>query len=204
MQYKITQEEAQKAKIPFHIYNFNILITHLFLAYTILEIGHGKMAPFLLIPAISTTVILYICSQVKKKLPESWYVAANWMVACRRGKLLIGSYIVAIAMMGLYLLVDTLFPGGMSMQDFSNPEGGKTNIMQVVTMYFSGLVVFVTVLVTFIQTGISVFEAGQGILNDKIEQYLPRPEDQNPPLGKSEDEKAPEDIANLDRPGATE
>jgi len=201
MKYKITPEEAQQAKIPFHIYNFNILITHLFLAYTILEIGHGKMAPFLLIPAISTLVILYICSQVKKKLPESWYVAANWAIACRRGKMLIGAYIAAITLMAIYLIIDTLFPGGMSMQDFSNPEGGTTNITQIITMYFAGIIVFVTVLLTFIQTGISVFEAGQGIVDDKVEQkLLPRPEGMNEPLGRADEEKAPEDTINLDKP----
>lgn len=201
MKYQITPEEAQKAKIPFHIYNFNILITHLFLAYTILEIGHGKMAPFLLIPAISTMVILYLCSQVKKKLAESWYVAANWAIACRRGKILIGAYIAAIILMAIYMIIDTLFPGGMSMQDFSNPEGGSTNITQVITMYFAGLIVFVTVLVTFIQTGISVFEAGQGIIDDKVEQkLLPRPKGMNEPLGQADEEKAPEDTINLDKP----
>ena len=191
MQYQITPDEATRAKMPHHIFNFNILVTHLFAAYTILEIGHGHMLPFLIIPTVSTLVILYLCTRVRQKLEtDTWFVAANWLVACRRGKMLIAAYIAAIVLMGLYLLIDTLFPGGMTMQDFSSPDGGSTNITQVITMYFGGLIVFVTVLLTFIQTGISVFEASQGIVDDKIEQkYLPRPEGVNPPVQKSDRQK---------------
>ncbi len=199
MKYTVTAEETRAAKVPHHIFNFNILVTHLFAAYTILEIGHGAMLPFLIIPTVSTAVILFLCAQVQKKLTNSWYVAAHWATACRRGKMLIGAYIAAIVLMLLYMLIDTLFPGGMTMQDFSNPEGGSTNITQVITMYFAGLIVFLTVLLTFIQTGISVFEAGQGIVDDKIEQkVLPRPEGMNAPLGHADEEKAPEDTVNLD------
>jgi hypothetical protein len=55
---------------------------------------------------------------------------------------------------------------------------------------------------TFIQTGISVFEAGQGIVDDKIEQkILPRSEGMNEPLGQAEEEKAPQDTVNLDHKG---
>ncbi|HID00070.1 MAG TPA: hypothetical protein EYP05_01845 [Piscirickettsiaceae bacterium] len=200
MKYTVTSEEIQAAKVPHHIFNFNILITHLFAAYTILEIGHGAMLPFLIIPFISTLVILYLCRQVQKKLAESWYVAAHWATACRRGKMLISAYIAAITLMAIYLIIDTLFPGGMTMQDFSSPDGSSTNITQVITMYFAALIVFITVLLTFIQTGISVFEAGQGIVDDKIEQkVLPRPETMNPPIGQGEEEKAPEDTINLDK-----
>lgn len=198
MQYQTTPGELNQAKMPHHIFNFNILITHLFVAYTILEIGHGNPAYFLIIPTISTLVILYLCSQVKKKLAQSWYVAAHWMTACRRGKWLIRAYVAAIALMGIYFVVDTLFPGGLKMQDFSSPDGGSTNITQIITLYFAAVFVFVTVLVTFIQTGISVFEAGQGIVDDKIETLLPRPEHMNPPQGKTDVETAPEDTVNLD------
>ena len=81
MQYQITPDEATRAKVPHHIFNFNILITHLFAAYTILEIGHGRMLPFLIIPTVSTLVILYLCTRVKRKLEtDTWFVAANWLV----------------------------------------------------------------------------------------------------------------------------
>ena len=195
MQYQITPDEATRAKVPHHIFNFNILVTHLFAAYTILEIGHGRMLPFLIIPIVSTLVILYLCTRVKHKLEtDTWFVAANWLVACRRGKMLIAAYVAAIVLMGLYLLIDALFPGGMTMQDFSSPEGGSTNITQVITMYFGGLIVFVTVLLTFIQTGISVFEASQGIVDDKIERkYLPRPDGANPPVTPEADRQSESD-----------
>jgi len=194
MQYRITQEEAHRAKIPHHIFNFNILITHLFAAYTILEIGHGAMLPFLIIPAVSTAVILYLCSRVKVKLQnDTWFVAANWLVACRRGKILIGAYIAAITLMAVYMLIDMIFPGGMKMNDFS-ADGSSTNLMQVIFMYFSAFIVFVAVLFTFIQTGISVFEAGQGILDDKIEMLLPRKEGDNESLGHAEEESVPDEV----------
>ncbi len=194
MQYKITPEEAHRAKVPHHIFNFNILVTHLFSAYTILEIAHGNMVAFLLIPAVSTLVILYLCTRVKvKRETDTWFVAANWLVACRRGKILIGAYIAAIALMSIYLLIDWLFPGGLKMNNFS-PDGGSTNLTQIVFMYFSAFIVFVAVLLTFLQTGISVFEAGQGILDDKIEKILPRQAGDNEALGHAEEESVPEGV----------
>jgi hypothetical protein len=49
-------------------------------------------------------------------------------------------------------------------------------------------VIFVAVLITFMQTGISVYDAGKGIIDPKIEKFLPRGDDANAELGEGDDE----------------
>ncbi|MDX1352270.1 MAG: hypothetical protein R3254_04605, partial [Thiomicrorhabdus sp.] len=66
--------------------------------------------------------------------------------------------------------------------------GTQTNLGEVITLRFAAVVIFVAVLITFMQTGISVYDAGNGISNPSIEKFLPRDEKANEELGKGSDE----------------
>ncbi|CAN8142432.1 conserved membrane hypothetical protein [uncultured Thiomicrorhabdus sp.] len=186
MHYRVTDKETHAAKTPHHIFNINIIITHLFISMIVLEIG--DTLALLLVPFISSLVILYLYNRKKKELiGDSWFVAAHWTLAWRRGRILLISYAIAIAMVLLYLLIDTLFPGGFSMNNFST-EGEQTKLGEIITIRFSALVIFIAVLITFMQTGISVYDAGKGIIDPKIEKYAPRPAGANAELGEGNDE----------------
>lgn len=190
MHYQVTADETHKAKVPHHIFNLNIILTHLFISYTVFEIAHGQNWPFVLIILISLAVLSYIFMRGKKAAKtESWFVAAHWLLAWRRSRILIISYIIAFAIVGLYLLSNVLFPGGLSMNSF-DAEGTSRNIGEVIAMRFAATVIFVAVLITFMQTGISVYDAGKGIIDAKIAKYLPRNESSNPELGLGNDEGA--------------
>lgn len=188
MHYLVTEEDTRLAKNPHHIFNINVIVTHLAISQVSLEIGHGNPFYFLLVPAISGLVIAYIYFHGKKVASEqSWFVGAHWALAWRRGRNLLIAYAVATSIMILGALLGNLFGSGMMMNDFS-AEGSSTSIIEKISMYFAALSVFVTILYNFLQTGISVYDAGKGIIDQKIERFFPRDENSNPELGMGEDE----------------
>ncbi|MEA3405095.1 MAG: hypothetical protein U9R28_05055 [Pseudomonadota bacterium] len=186
MHYQVTEDEKRRAKTPHHIFNINIIITHLFISMIVLEIGDSL--ELLMVPVISTLVILYMYKKTQQVIKtDSWFVASHWIQAWRRGRILLISYAIAIGMVALYMLIDLIFPGGFSMNDFST-EGTQTNLGEVITLRFAAVVIFVAVLITFMQTGIAVYDAGNGISNPAVEKFLPRDENANAELGKGDDE----------------
>lgn len=191
MQYQITESEAHRAKNPHHIFNLNILLTHLFLSLSILKTS-GEPLMFILIPLISIMVLSYVYFHgQKKRETDTWYVAANWTLAWRRGRILIGSYIIAIIIVGVYELVQFILPGGLAMNNFSE-EGGSTPIFEIITIFFSGALVMMAVIFTFMQTGISVYDASKGIIDKNIAKHIPRDENANPELGEFNDRPTPQ------------
>lgn len=177
MHYSVTDDEKRRAKTPHHIFNINIIITHLFASMIILEIGNT--AALLLVPIISSLVIFWLYKKQQSVAKnDSWFVASHWLTAWRRGRILLISYVIAVVMVLIYMLFDLMFPGGLSMNDFST-EGTQTNLGEIITLRFAALVIFVAVLITFMQTGIAVYDAGSGISNPKIEKWLPRDEHAN-------------------------
>jgi len=190
MHYQVTEDEKRRAKTPHHIFNINVIITHLFGAMIILEIG--ETLELLLVPVVSSLVIYYLYNKTQsKKQHDTWFVASHWIQACRRGRILLFSYAIAIAMVAIYMLVDFIFPGGFSMNDFST-EGTQTSLGEVITLRFAAVVIFVAILITFMQTGIAVYDAGNGISNPAIAKIFPRDENANPEVGVGSDESKKE------------
>jgi hypothetical protein len=194
MQYEVTDQDTRLAKNPHHIFNINVIVTHLAISQVALEIGHGSPVGFLLIPAISGAVIAYLYFHGQKMIAtQSWFVGAHWTLAWRRGRNLLIAYGVAIVVMSLAAVLGDLFGGGLMMNDLSmEDENSSTSIIEKIGMFFGALVVFFTVLYNFLQTGISVYDAGKGIIDPKIEQFLPRDENSNAELGEIEDERKSE------------
>ena len=183
MQYQVDDQEAQRAKTPHHIFNLNILLTHLFLSLTILKTS-GEPLMFILIPVISIAILGFIFYKSKQKRDtDTWYVSANWLLAWRRGRLLIMSYAFAITIVAIYHVFQMIVPSGLSMNNFSD-DGGSTPIIEVIIMFFGAAIIFFTVLITFLQTGISVYDCSKGIIDKKIENFLPRTENSNAELGE--------------------
>ncbi|MBO1924696.1 hypothetical protein [Thiomicrorhabdus sp. 6S3-12] len=189
MHYQVTDQEKHSAKIPHHIFNINVIITHLAISQVALEIGGGSPLPFLLVPIISGLVIFYLFKRSQQALAQgdSWFVAANWTLAWRRGRNLLISYAVATLVIGIGVVLGKLVGGGLMMNDFS-AEGSSTSIVEKISLFFGAIVVFFTVLYNFLQTGISVYDAGKGIIDPKIEKFAPRGENANEELGEGSDE----------------
>ncbi|MBN2647694.1 MAG: hypothetical protein JXR44_07910 [Thiotrichales bacterium] len=186
MHYQVSAQETHAAKTPHHIFNINIILTHLFVSMIVLEIGNTFA--LLLVPLLSSLVIAYLYHRKQQaQQADSWFVAAHWTLAWRRGRILLFSYALALLMVLLYLLFDALFPGGFSMNNFST-DGQQTKLGEIITIRFAAVVIFVAVLVTFMQTGISVYEAGKGIIDAKIVRFAPRNANANVELGQGDNE----------------
>lgn len=199
MHYQVTSDEQHLAKNPHHIFNLNVLITHLAISQVSLEIGHGDPTYFILVPLISMMVLSYIYFHGKKVVERgSWFVAAHWMLAWRRGRLLIMAYIAAIVIMILSHFIGSLLGGGLMMNDFST-DNTSTPIHEKITMFLSAVLIFATVLITFLQTGISVYDAGKGIIDPSIAKYLPRDDASNVELGEGTDEVVHQGVKKMDK-----
>ncbi|VAW48734.1 hypothetical protein MNBD_GAMMA04-2090 [hydrothermal vent metagenome] len=79
----------------------------------------------------------------------------------------------------------SLLGGGMMMNDFS-ADGSSTPIHEKITMFLSAVIVFFTLLVMFLQEGISVYDAGKGIIDPAITKYIPLGENANEVLAENE------------------
>jgi len=67
MHYKITKKEAFSAKTPHHIFNLNVILTHLAMSKVALELGDGSPLNFIIIPVISIMVISYLYFKTQAK-----------------------------------------------------------------------------------------------------------------------------------------
>ncbi|WP_024850139.1 hypothetical protein [Hydrogenovibrio kuenenii] len=199
MHYSVTSDETFAAKVPHHIFNINVIITHLAISQVSLELGHGNPYYFILVPLISSMVIAYIYFHGKTvEKTKSWFVAANWQLAWRRSRRLLMAYVAAFAIILLFGLMGKLFGGGLMMNDFTD-DGSSSSIVGKIGLYFGALIVFVTVLINFLQTGISVYDAGKGIIDPKIAKYLPRDENANEELGEGDDEVSHDGQKQMDK-----
>ncbi|GKT12847.1 MAG: hypothetical protein ISEC1_P1830 [Thiomicrorhabdus sp.] len=186
MHYKVTAQELSAAKNPHHIFNLNVILTHLAVAQIALEIGDGSPSNLLIIPVISLMVISYLYMTSKKLAQgDSWFVAAHWTLAWRRGRALAISYAVAGVIIVVVMGIGSLIGGGMMMNDLSL-DGTSTPIHEIITMFLSAVVVFFTMLAMFLQEGISVYDAGKGVIDPSIEKYIPRNASSNAELGETE------------------
>lgn len=189
MHYKITKDEAFNAQRPHHIFNVNVIVTHLAVPYVTLELAQGAAWPFLIVPIVSGLVILYLYTQSKKMVSaQSWFVAAHWTLAWRRGRNLLLSYGAAMIVFIIASLLGSVFGGGLMMNDFSEADT-STSIVEKIGTFFAAIVIFFTVLYNFLQTGISVYDAGKGIVDEKIVEFVPRDETSNIEIPE-EDNKA--------------
>lgn len=178
MKYHITKEEAHSAKNPHHIFNLNVLLVHLAGAKIILELSRDSFILFLLIPLISGLIFAYIYKRGQKpKKNQTWFVTAHWVLAWRRGRLMLIAYAIAFAIIVATSLLGTL-SGGMMMNDFSD-DGSSSSIIELIGLYFAAVVVFLVMLVNFILAGISVYDAEKGIIDESIIKHLPRDENSN-------------------------
>lgn len=190
MHYKVTDQEVSAAKNPHHIFNLNVILTHLAISQAALEMGDGSPMNLMMIPVISLMVISYLYFKSKKLAAgDSWFVAAHWTLAWRRGRILALSYAAAGVVIAVVMGLGSLLGGGMMMNDLS-VDGTSTPIHEKITMFLSAVIVFFTLLAMFLQEGISVYDAGKGIIDPSIEKYIPRDANSNEELGETEADAA--------------
>jgi hypothetical protein len=164
MQYQVEPLSSKRAGYPHSFFILNLIIVHLFASYTMLEIGYGKQVVF--IPFVSMLVLTFLWWQAKqiRVNGNDWFVAAHWMIMTKRIRILLYFYIVGLVLGGFtYLMV------GMSPL-----KGGDVT---TIALRMGAVPVFLGVLVTFVLSGGSIFDAQRGMVGQKIVDAFPPPTD---------------------------
>ena len=163
MQYRVTPRESQRAGYPHSFFILNLIIVHLFASYTMLELGYGKQVIF--IPFVSLAVLSVFWLIAKKKMiNDQWFVAAHWLIMTKRVRILVIFYLVGLIMGGF-----TYFMVGMS------PLKGDD--ISTIALRMGAVPVFLGLLVTFVLSGGSIFDAQRGMVGQKIVDAFPPPAD---------------------------
>lgn len=161
MQYQISPSSSRSATFPHSWFILNLIMGHLFAFLIILEIGSA--VTILLIPFVSMSVLAVLWRVAKiKQRHDDWFVAAHWLQMTKRSKILIIAYVVGLSIGTLAWLIVP-------------PLRGQT--VHLVPLFLAGVPIFFGVLITFVLSGTSMFDAQRGIIGDQLVQELPPSED---------------------------
>jgi hypothetical protein len=157
MQYQISASSSRSATYPHSWFILNLIIVHLFAFLIILEIGTAFT--ILLIPFVSMSVlaVLWRVAQQKKQ-NDDWFVAAHWLQMTQRSKILIIAYAIGLAIGTIAWLIVP-------------PLRGQT--VHLVPLFLAGVPIFFGLLITFVLSGTSMFDAQRGIISDKLIHAFP-------------------------------
>jgi hypothetical protein len=164
MQYQISPKTGRDASLPHSLFILNLLIVHLFASYTMLELGYGKQV--VLIPFVSMIILglLWLKSNQLRKTNIDWFTNAHWLLMTKRTRLLLIFYAVGLLLGGFtYLMV------GMSPL--------KGNDVTTIALRMGAVPVFLGLLVTFVLSGGSIYDAQRGVIAQKIIDQFPPSDD---------------------------
>jgi hypothetical protein len=164
MQYQITPQTSKRAGMPHSLFILNLILVHLFASYTMLELGYGQQV--ILIPFVSIVILTALWFKAKQlhKTNTDWFVAAHWLLMTKRSRLLIIFYVIGLVLGGFtYLMV------GMSPL-----KGGDVT---TIALRMGAVPVFLGLLVTFVLSGGSIYDAQRGVIGQKIVDQFPAPTD---------------------------
>ncbi len=95
----INAEIKSRARLPHNLFMLNLAVFHLLMTPAIIALNMGEKA--MLIPlALSLCVIAYTRIQSRKP-HEHWFIDAHWQLAFAHCRLLLISYILTAALLGL-------------------------------------------------------------------------------------------------------
>ncbi len=165
MQYQITPKISKSAALPHSLFILNLLIVHLFASYTMLELGYGKQVIF--IPFVSMVILALLWFKTKQVIAAptiDWFTKTHWLLMTKRIHMLLIFYVVGLVLGGFtYLMV------GMSPL--------KGNDITTIALRMGAVPVFLGLLVTFVLSGGSIYDAQRGVIGQKIIDQLPPSDD---------------------------
>ncbi len=164
MQYNVEAQTSKTAGLPHSLFILNLIIVHLFASYTMLELGYGKQVVF--IPFVSMLILaaLWLKAKQYRSAGTDWFVAAHWLLMTKRIRLLLIFYVVGLVLGGF-----TYFMVGMSPL-----KGGDVT---TIALRMGAVPIFLGLLVTFVLSGGSIYDAQRGAIGQKIVDEYPAPSD---------------------------
>jgi len=164
MEYDVSEEERQKAKVPHELFLTNLIGNHILWFVSSLGVAGDYWQPLAMVPVISLITVFYTMWRAKRvRSEESWFVMCHWQLAVKRSRILLGVMLflltvvilgwVAYTYLGLMDIAVKAMIGGMGI-----------------------LPVMVTVLVLIMMEIDAMHQATQGKLSAKIAEAYPNPE----------------------------
>lgn len=161
MQYPISHAISRSAAVPHSWFILNLILTHIFAFLIIMEIGTAVHA--IIIPFVSLLILGILWRvAIAKQHSADWFVAAHWLIMIKRSKILIIAYIIGITI------------GGLAWVALPTLKGQTGNL---VPYFLTGVPIFFGLLITFVLSGSSIFDAQRGIVNNAIVSAFPPPAD---------------------------
>ena len=164
MQYQISAQTRKKAELPHSLFTLNLIIVHLFASYTMLELGYEQKIIF--IPFVSMLILAALWFKAKQQRTDNtdWFVAAHWLLMTKRTHMLIIFYIVGLVLAGFTFLMVGMSP----------LKGGDVT---TIALRMGAVPIFLGLLVTFVLSGGSIYDAQRGVIGQKIVNQFPAPSD---------------------------
>lgn len=158
MQYQhISSNTIRSAIFPHSWFILNLLLTHLFAFLIIMEIGTAAHA--LLIPIVSILILTLFWQIAKQKQKtDDWFIAAHWVHMTKRAKILIIAYAIGLTI------------GTLSWLVLPELKGQTGNL---VPFFLTGVPIFFGILVTFVLSGTSIFDAQRMMVSDGVVKQFP-------------------------------
>jgi hypothetical protein len=163
MQYSVNPTVSKQAGYPHSYFILNLIIVHLFASYTMLEIGYGKEVVYIPFVSMFFLGLMWLTAQSKLKT-ANWFIAAHWLQMTKRIRMLLIFYVIGLVLGGF-----TYFMVGMSPL-----KGGDVT---TIALRMGAVPVFLGLLVTFVLSGGSIFDAQRGMVGHKISDAFPPPAD---------------------------
>jgi hypothetical protein len=164
MQYQITPKISKSAALPHSLFILNLILVHLFASYTMLELGYGKEVVFIPFVSIAILTILWLKAKQIRNNGTDWFTTVHWLLMTKRARLLLIFYVVGLVLGGF-----TYFMVGMSPL--------KGNDINTIALRMGAVPIFLGLLVTFVLSAGSIYDAQRGVIGQKIIDQLPPSDD---------------------------
>lgn len=162
MQYKVEAQSSRKAGIPHSLFILNLILVHLFASYTMLEIGYGKQVVFIPVVSLLFLSVLWLVAYKLRRHYDDWFVAAHWQIMTKRTRILIYFYLAGLILGGFTYFMVSMSPI-------------KGDDITTIALRMGAVPVFLGVLVTFVLSGGSIFDAQRGMVGQSIVDQFPPP-----------------------------
>ncbi|MCF6353564.1 MAG: hypothetical protein L3J26_00425 [Candidatus Polarisedimenticolaceae bacterium] len=164
MEYNISEQDRQKAKIPHEIFLTNLIGNHILGFVSALGLAGSYWQPLALVPLISLAVVAYTMWRAKRaSTEESWFVMCHWQLCVKRSRVL-------LAVMLLLVIVAIL--GWVAYTHLGMMDVAVKAMIGGVGV----LPVMVTILVLIMMEIDAMHQATQGKISASMVELYPKPD----------------------------
>lgn len=165
LQTTLDYTQKSRAKTPHNIFNINIILVHLFTLIILFELR--LMYLFWLIPLISISIMAFqyyyrntLLANAKNDPEAHWYVTANWALAIRHNRILFIAYLVC----------GSIFLTGYTIATSMTTDPNMSNISMMIFLYLSGMLMLLTLVVTFVLSSGALWHTNKGEVTGALEK----------------------------------